>query len=89
MHDVGMIETLEDSHLVPYDLMEPSERKNCSKESEVVVDGPKAVTGGLPRWDMDRIVLVGSHESRTKFRHYLLGDEDGAKKSRRSQSEGK
>ena len=37
-----------DPHLVPYDLMEPSERRNCSKESEVVVDGPTAGTVCLP-----------------------------------------
>ena len=43
-----MIETLEDPHLVPYDLMEPPERRNCLKESEVVVDGPTAVTVACP-----------------------------------------
>ena len=27
--DIGMIEALEDLHLVSYDLMAPSERRNC------------------------------------------------------------
>ena len=84
MHDVGMIETLEDPHLVPYDLMEPPERRNCLKESEVVVDGPKAVTVGLPGWDMDmdRIILVGCRETRIKYWYYLLGDESGREEGR-------
>lgn len=42
-----MIKTLEDPHLVPYDLMAPSEWRNYLKESGVVVrgrvDGPTAV----------------------------------------------